>query len=25
LPGTDPGVLGRLRELVHERTAAVPA
>jgi uroporphyrinogen decarboxylase len=25
LPGTDPAVLGRLRELVHERTAAVPA
>jgi uroporphyrinogen decarboxylase len=25
LPGTDPGVLGRLVELVHERTAAVPA
>jgi uroporphyrinogen decarboxylase len=25
LPATDPAVLGRLRELVHERTAAVPA
>ena len=25
LPQTDPAVLGRVRELVHERTAAVPA
>jgi uroporphyrinogen decarboxylase len=25
LPGTDPSQLRRLRELVHERTAAVPA
>ena len=25
MPGTDPDVLGRLRELVHEQTARVPA
>jgi uroporphyrinogen decarboxylase len=25
LPGTDPDVLGRVRELVHEQTARVPA
>jgi uroporphyrinogen decarboxylase len=25
MPGTDPDVLGRLREFVHEQTARVPA